>query len=317
MSAPLTYDFPAPIISGQAITVQWLVANPIRIYRLLNTLIQQRLIGGKLLRGRRDLTGSGAAIYEIAEAIFADVQSLTVTPLTEYPLTTTTPGTLATVKPLKDGLRELISDEEIAHNQIDQVMRNLIKIANTLVFKADGLTLAAVVSQVTQTQAVTSGAWTVAGANPFVDIGLGIAQIDSLNKGYAADVVAMSPTAFVYAISRAAILNYMPREDANNIISSGNMAQIAGVTYLKTTNMPSGTSVVIADSTMLGSLAFERLGGNYTGDPNPDGGTSGVESKQYRVEEVDGVTVQARLVRAPMISEPGSAVLMTTASVGV
>lgn len=314
--ADTNYDFAAPTINGQQITVQWLVADPRRIYRLLNTLVQQRLIGHRLLTGRVDLTGSGAAVYEIAENIFADSQSATVAPLAEYPLTTTTPGQLATVKPLKDGLKTIISDEAVAHNRIDKVMRDLIKIANTLVFKADGLTLAAIASKVTQTQSVTAGAWTTSGANPFVDIGLAGAQIDSQNKGYSANVVALNPTAFVYAISRAAVLNYMPREDAANIVASGNMAQIAGMTYLKTTNMPSGLSAIVADSTMLGSIAWENLGGGYTGDSNPDGGTSGVESKRYREEERDGVTVQARLVRAPMVVEPGAAVTLSTSQIG-
>lgn len=311
------YDFTVPTINGQQITVAWLVADPIRIYRVLNTLIQQRLIGGKLLSGRVNLTGAGAGIYEIAENIFADSASATVAPLSEYPLTTTTPGTLATVKPLKDGLKSIISDEAIAHNRIDKVMRDLMKIANTLVFKADGLTLAAIVSKVTQTQTVTSGAWNTANANPFVDLGLAGAQIDSQNKGYSANFVALNPTAFVYAISRAAILNYMPREAAGNIVSSGNMAQIGGLTYWKTTNMPVGVSAIVGDSTMLGSLAWESLGGGYQGDANPDGGTSGVESKRFREEDKDGVTIQARLVRAPMIVEPNSAVLFTTAQIGV
>lgn len=314
--ADTNYDFPVPTINGQQITVGWLVADPRRIYRLLNTLVQQRLIGHLLLTGRVDLTGSGAAIYEIAESIFADSQSVTVPPLAEYPLTLTEPGQLATVKPLKDGLKNIISDEEIAHNRIDQVMRNLIKIANTLIFKADGLVLSAVVSKVTQTQS-TVAVWTDPAANPFVDIGLAAAQIDEQNKGYSANVVALRPTAFVYAISRAAILNYMPREDANNIISSGTMAEIAGVRYLKTTNMPTGVSAVVADSTMLGSIAFENLGGGYTGSSNPDNRDGSVEVKRYRTEERDGLITQSRLVRAPMIVEPGAAVLLSTASVGV
>lgn len=310
------YDFPIPTINGQAITVQWLVADPRRIYRLLNTIVQQRLIGHRLLTGRVDLTGTGAAIYEIAENIFADSQSATVAPLAEYPLTETSPGTLATVKPLKDGLKTIISDEAIAHNRIDTVMRNLIKIANTLVFKADGLTLAAVASKVTQTQNVVAE-WTSATANPFVDIALAGAQIDSQNKGYSANVVALSPTAFVYAISRAAVLDYMPREQANNVISSGNMARIAGVSYLKTTNMPSGISGVVGDSTMLGSIAFENLGGGYQGSADPDGDSGGVEAKRFRDDEKDGVVVQSRLVRAPMVVEPGAGCLLTTAQVGV
>jgi len=314
--ADVNYDFQAPTINGQQITVAWLVADPRRIYRLLNTLVQQRLIGHKLLSGRVDLTGSGAGIYEIAESIFADSQSATVSPLAEYPLTTTTPGQLATVKPLKDGLKTIVSDEAIAHNRIDKVMRDLIKIANTIVFKADGLALAAIVSKVTQTQAVTAGAWTVAGANPFVDVGLAGAQVDQQNKGYQANFCALNPTAFVYAISRAAILNYMPRESAGSIIATGNMAQIAGMTYWKTTNMPVGVSAIVGDSTMLGSIAFENLGGGYTGSSHPDNDNGSVESKKYREEDIDGVIVQARLVRAPMIVEPNSAVLLSTASIG-
>ncbi len=310
------YDFPVPTISGQAVTVQWLQADPRRIYRILNTLIQQRLIGHRLLAGRVDLTGSGSAVYEIAESIYADVASSVVAPLAEYPVTTTSPASLGLVKPLKDGLKTLISDEAIAHNRIDKVMRDLVKIANTLVTRADGLTLAAIASKVTQTQGVTSGAWTTAGANPFVDIGLAVAQIDTLNKGYSPGVVALNPTAFVYAISRAAVMNYLPRETADSVIATGNMTQIAGLTYWKTTNLPAGISGIVADATMLGATAWESLGGGYNGDPNPDSTTSGVESKRYRDDSTDSVVVQARLVRAPLVAEPGAAVLLPTAQIG-
>jgi hypothetical protein len=42
---------------------------------MLRTLVQQRLVGDKALSGRVDLTGSGSAVYEIAESIFADMQA--------------------------------------------------------------------------------------------------------------------------------------------------------------------------------------------------------------------------------------------------
>lgn len=293
----VNYDFGIPTISGQKITVQWLVADPRRIYRMLNTLVQQRLIGDRLLSGRVDLTGTGAGIYEVSEGIFADLQSQTVSPLSEYPLTTTTPGTLAAIKPLKDGLRSLISDETIAHNRIDKVLRDLRKIANTLLLKNDGLSLAAVASLVTQTQAA-SAVWTGSSGNPFTDVMLASAKIEENNKGYVADVVATTPTGFAYAISRAATLNYLPRETNASALASGTMARIGGLTFLKTTNMPSGMKALVADSSMLGSQAYEDLGGNYQGDPG------GVQSKRWREEGVDGVNVQARMVKAPMVQEP-------------
>lgn len=315
MTSPV-YDFPAPTINGQSITVQWLVNDPRRIYRLLNTLVQRFLIGHKLLAGRVDLTGSGAGIYEIAEAIVADLLSATVSPLAEYPLTTLSASQLAAVKPLKDGLDTMVSDEDIAHNRIDQVMRNLIKIANTLVLKADGLAFAAITSQVTATQAVASGAWNTGGANPFLDVMLTKAEIIGQNKGYNPDVCALTFTQFAWVVSRAVVLQGMPREKAENLIETGNMARIGGVTYLATNNLPGGNPL-IADSNMLGSLAWEELGGGYQGsaappasnDDNP--ASSGVQTKRWRTEENDGVRVRARLVRAPMIQEPGAGCFLT------
>lgn len=313
------YDFPIPTISGQAITVQWLVNDPRRIYRLLNTLVQRYLIGHKILAGRVDLTGSGAGIYEISEQIFADLTSATVSPLAQYPLTTTTPGVLAAVKPLKDGLDSLISDEDIAHNRIDKVVRDLTKIANTLVLKADGLVLAAIASQVTNTVAVQAGAWNTTGANPFLDVMLAKASIIGQNKGYNPDTVVLSFVEFAWVVSRAAIAGQMPRETANNIIETGTMARIANMTYLATNNGP--TNPLILDSTMLGSLAYERLGGGYQGSPVPPGAneddpaSSGVETKRWRKDDVDGWRFRGRIVRAPMIQEPLAAVSLTGTSV--
>lgn len=302
------YDFPSPVISGQLVTVSWLQNDPRRIYRLLRTLVQQRLIGYRLLTGRVDLTGSGSGIYEISESIFAAFNGSVVNPLAEYPLSQTANPTLASVNPDKTGEKIQISDEAIAHNRIDKVMRDLVKMANTLVFGDDALTLAAIASAVTKTTAGFA-AWNSAPGNPFLDVELADASIEEENQGYSADVVACTPTLFAYAISRAAILNYMPRESSGNIVATGNMAQIAGKTWLKTTNMPVGVSAIVADSRMLGSLAFDRLGGGYQGDPGDV--TSGVESKRYRIEDRDGVTVQARIVRAPMVQEPNAARVLT------
>lgn len=312
------YDFPIPTINGQSITVQWLQADPRRIYRLLNTLVQRFLIGHRVLAGRVDLTGSGSAIYEISESIYADLQSATVNPLSEYPLTTTTPGVLAAIKPLKDGLDTIISDEDIAHNRIDKVMRDLIKIANTLVLKADGLVLSTVASQVTQTRA-TTGAWNGGTANPFLDFMLAKADIVGQNKGYNPDTVVCTFVQFAYVVNAAIKTGALPRETGNNVLATGNMVQIADLTILASNNGPSNP--LILDRTMLGSLAYEDLGGGYQGSATPPSASddnpteSGVQTKKFRLEDTDGVRVRARLVRAPMIQEPNAAEFIT--SVGV
>ena len=46
------YDFPNPTVSGQNISVDRYLSDPLRVYRALRTLVQQRLIGDRLLTGR-------------------------------------------------------------------------------------------------------------------------------------------------------------------------------------------------------------------------------------------------------------------------
>lgn len=304
--------FPVPTVNGTAVTVDWLLNDPRRIYRLLRTLVQQRLIAWRLLTGRVDLTGSGFGIYEVTEAIFATQTGTVVRPLSQYPLTDAGVPTLATVKPDKTGLKEIFSDEVIARGRIDKVMRDLVKISNRLVFQNDALALAAIASSVTKT-ITAHGTWDgTTGADPLQDSLLAAAAVEEENMGYSVDTVATTPTKFAYAISSAVKQGILPRESANNAATNNiNAIDIAGLTWVKTTNMPAGVTAIALDSTMLGSLAYERLGGGYQGDPSDVQG--GVEVKRYRVDDSDGVAVQARIVRAPMVQEPNSARIITGA----
>lgn len=306
------FDLPIPTISGTAITVDWLRNDPRRIYRLLRTLVMQNLIGWRILTGRVDLTGTGFGIYEVSESIFAAIAGSVVRPLSRYPLTQSGVPTLASVKPDKTGLATLISDEDAAHNRIDKVMRELIKIANQLTFQNDALALAAIASLVTKTVTAT-GTWDgTTSAKPFQDVLLAGASIEEENQGYMADTVVTTPTKFAYAVSSAVAAGQLPREQAANAIQTNiNNIRIANQTWLKTTNMPSGVTAFVADSRMLGSMAYESLAGGYQGDPSDM--ASGVESKRFREEGIDGVKVQARIVRAPMVQEPNSARLVSGA----
>jgi hypothetical protein len=304
--------YPVPTVNGTAVTVDWLLNDPRRIYRLLRTLVQQRLISWRLLTGRVDLTGSGFGVYEVTEAIFATQQGTIIRPLSQYPLTDTGVPTLATVQADKTGLKEIFSDEVIARGRIDKVMRDLVKIANRLVFQNDALALAAIASAVVKTTPA-HGTWDgTTGADPLQDSLLASASVEEENQGYMVDTIATTPTKFAYAISSAVKAGILPRESANNAATNNiNAIDIAGLTWVKTTNMPVGVTAIALDSTMLGSLAYERLGGGYQGDPADVQG--GVETKRYRVEDSDGVAVQARIVRAPMIQEPNSARVITGA----
>jgi hypothetical protein len=299
-----TYPAAPGTISGQNITVDRLVNDPVRIYRALNTLVQQRLIGDKLLTGRVDLTGAGSAAYEVAESIFPDYSAERVAALMEYPNTTDTSGTAAMANTEKWALASEISDEVVARNRMDQVRRKLIKLSNRLAFGFDALCLSAIGSAVTQTQAA-GAAWSNASANAFLDILLGVAQSDSLNAGYVVDTLVLKPIPFARLLGSAPVLASLPRENGSPVVT-GNLVQFAGLRFLKSTNLPPSVDAMVLDSTQLGSLGFEDLGGGYTGSAR-----DGVQSKVFRKEANDGFRIQGRLVQVPMIQEPGAAVKIT------
>lgn len=298
---------PSPAtINGQLITVDRLINSPVLIYRLLRTLVQQRLVGDKLLSGRVDLTGSGTAVYEIAESIFTTMPDEVVGQLAEYPLSTDAPGTIAKADAVKRGLATQISDELIARARTqgpDPVIRKITKLANRITFTFDALCLSAISSAVTQTQAATA-AWNTTNADPLADMLLAAAQIDELNQGYVANAAVTTPTAWARVISNSKVLANTPREN-DPIVVTGNLVQIAGLNIWKSNNLPPGVTAMVLDSTLLGSVARENLGGGYQGEYGD------VESKRIRLDENDGWKIQARKVAVPMVQEPGAAVKIT------
>lgn len=300
------YTPPAPTVDGQTITVSHLVNNPVLVQRTLRGLVNLRLIGGKLLTGRVDMTGSGSAIFEIGESIYATDDAETIDDLMEYPLTDDENADLAVVSAGKYGLATEIPDALIARNRMDVVMRKLTKIANRIVVGFDGRVISAIGSAVTQTQAA-SAAWNTANADPFLDAMLAGSVVDDLEEGFAVDTLVAKPVAYARLVAQAKIMNALPRE-SDNVVLTGRMTQIAGYTILKSNRLPSGVDVMGVDTTALGSIAFERQGGGYEGDaadPN------GVESKVIRLEENDGVRIQVRKVAEPVVVEPGAAVKLT------
>jgi hypothetical protein len=292
-------------ISGDLITVSRLINNPVLIQRTLRTLIQQRLVADKILTGSVDLTGTGAVNYEISEAILANLPAEVVDALMEYPITDDTPATSAIASALKWGLSTMISDELVARNRYDMALRKLIKLANRIAFGFDALCLSAVATAVTQTQAATASWTTPTGStDPFADVALAIAQVDTLNQGYSPDMLLASPTRYARLISASKILQQVPRE-SDPFILSGRMFQFVGLNIVKTTNLPAGVDVMVLDSTMLGSIAFEDIGGGWQGAAN------GVQSKRIREDSNDGWKIMGRRIGVPMVQEPNCAVKIT------
>ncbi len=302
---PNSYAPAAPTVSGDNITVNRLVNSPVLIQRALRTLAQMRLVGDKILTGSVDLTGTGAVNYEVSEAIMAASLAERIDDLMEYPLSAE-PSAVSQMAAAENwGLSTLISDKLVARNRVDIVNRKMIKLANRIAFGFDSLILSAVASAVTQTSAATA-AWSNASADPFADITLGAAVVDSLNQGYEVDTVLATPTRWARLIASAKIIERAPRESNDSLLLTGRLARIAGLNIWKTTNMPAGVDVMLIDSRQLGSIGWEDQGGGYLGSAD------GVQSKRIRLEENDGWKIQGRRIGVPIVQEPGAAVKITS-----
>lgn len=300
---PYTYPPSAPSISGDNVTISRFLNNPTLVARRLRTLLEQRYISDTLLSGRFNVEG-GAVTYETGESIFSGENPRAVAPGSEYPLVSPATGTASIAKTVKWGQDALITDESIKRRQMDPVNRALSKLANQNVKYVDSVALAAIASAVTAT-ANAAADWSTATAEQILtDVALAKANIIALNEGYDPDTVVVDDVNWAYAMARFASAGLTPRETAGgNPVLTGDFPVILGMRWLATPNGPAANKALVADSSQLGGMADEDLGGpGYT-----KVGGIGVEVKTIRDEDNDQYRVRARRVTVPVVVEPAAA----------
>lgn len=299
---PYTYPPSAPTLAGDVETVNRFLAAPTVVTRRLRTIAQNRFISDVILSNRQEPSG-GAIIYEINEGIYADRAVEAVPPGGEYPITTVSSGNAQLAKVVKWGQDTYVTDEAIKRQRMSPVERALTKLANTVIKQVDSVALSLVASAVVQTVPAFA-AWSASTATILRDIMKAKALVAGLNQGYDPNYLIVDDTTFALVASDPTLINAMRREDAGNTIYTGEFPILAGLTILPTPNLPSAGAWVV-DSTMLGGMADENLGGGYQGGP------SGIEAKSMRDDDQDQWRLRARRVTTPYVSEPGSAVRIT------
>lgn len=299
---PYTYPPAAPTISGDNVTISRFLNNPTLVARRLRTLLEQRYIADTLLSGRFNVEG-GAVTYETGESIFSGENPRAVAPGAEYPLVSPATGTASIAKTVKWGQDALVTDESIKRRQMDPVNRALSKLANQNVKYVDSVALAAVASAVTATANATADWSTATAAQILQDVALAKGNIIALNEGYDPDTVVVDDINWAYAMAAFASAGYLPREtDSNNPVLTGSFPVILGMRWLASPNIPVANKALVADSTQLGGMADEDLGGpGYV-----KAGGVGVEVKTIRDDENDQYRVRARRVTVPVVVEPAA-----------
>jgi hypothetical protein len=303
--ANVIYPAPAPTIAGDYLTISTFLNSPTLLTRALRTLAEQRFISDALLTGRYVATG-GAVRYEQNESIYTDKASGAVMPGGEYPMSSlgTGPSQMASV--VKWGEDVPITDESIHRMNFDPVQRALTKLTNRIILDIDSITLAAIASQVT-TVAPTTASWKTATAQQiFSDVAQARAQIYALKQGFMPDTIVVDDFSYARAFAAFIQAGYLPREQNNPVgdLQGGSaFPTINGLRWLASPNLPTPGTAIILDSTLLGGMADEQLGG-----PGYTGAVSGVETKSIRQDEIDGWRLRARRITVPIVREPLAAI---------
>lgn len=306
---PYTYPPAAPTLSGDIETISRFLNTPTLVTRYLRTLAQQRYIADALLSQRFQVSG-GAVLYETGETIFTADSPRAVAPGAEYPLTTAPTGAASIAKTAKWGQDTEVTDESIKRQNMQPVTKAFLKLVNQNVKFIDGISLSAIASAITATAAVTASWKTATASQMLSDVAQAKAAILALNQGYMPDTVALDDATWARAYAAFVSGGFLPREQTINAAVSGEFAVIDGMKFLPTPNIPTAGTILVVDSTMLGGMADENLGGpGYA-----NAGALGVEGKTIRDDDNDQYRLRMRRVTVPIVIEPASGFVLTGAA---
>lgn len=306
---PYAYPPAAPTLSGDVETINRFLASPTLVSRALRTLAQQRYISDAILTQKFQVSG-GAVLYETGESIFTTDNPRAVAPGGEYPLSTAPTGAASIAKTSKWGQDTEVTDEAIKRQLMNPVTRALTKLVNRNVQFIDSIALSAVATAITQTAAVTASWKTASAAQMLADITQAKATILALNQGYMPDTVVLDDATWARAYTAFVSGGFLPREQAQNAVVTGQFAVIDGMRFLPTPNLPTAGTVLVVDSTMLGGMADEDLGGpGYA-----NAGAPGVDGKSIRDDENDLYRLRMRRITVPVVQEPASGFVLTGAA---
>jgi hypothetical protein len=306
---PYTYPPAAPTLSGDVETINRFLASPTLVSRALRTLAQQRYISDAILTQKFQVSG-GAVLYETGESIFTTDNPRAVAPGAEYPLTSAPTGAASLAKVSKWGQDTEVTDEAIKRQLMNPVTKALIKLVNRNVQFIDSITLSAVASAITATAGVTASWKTATAAQMLADVSQAKATILALNQGYMPDTVVLDDATWARAYTAFVSGGFLPREQNQNAAVTGQFAVIDGMRFLPTPNIPTAGTILVLDSTMLGGMADEDLGGpGYA-----NAGAPGVDGKSIRDDDNDLFRLRMRRVTVPIVQEPASGFTLTGAA---
>jgi hypothetical protein len=310
--APVTYPG-----GGQRITVDAALKQPRIISRRLTDLTAKRFVADKIFsQGSPEQVAGGAAVYQRSEPIYPDRAVEEVGVRAEYPRTGWTEELFAAfVK--KYGLEAPVSDEARRRNQIDQLTKAQLKIANAVVKFVDALAMTLILTDADVLTGAASGDWSTAATDIIADIATARKAIFDQDEGYEPDTLVVNPAQEFDLLLDKDIRDALPRESRDTAIQGGKPVPILGLKQiLVTSQLTAGTAIVLS-SNIIGTIADERpLSDEKYVVYNPPGAPANyptIYTKTYREENKDETIIRGARFPAMWLGEPKSARLITGA----
>ena len=306
---PSIYPAAPPTLSGDLLSISRFLQSPTMLRRRLRTYVDLRFISDQILTNRYKSSG-GAVLYEMTEPFLTARAVESVMPGQPYPESSINTGIGGLAEVTKWGQKVPLTDEEITRNVYGAqiVDRTLQKVVNSVIAQVDGVTMSAINSTVTQTQAAAQP-WNGSGANPptiLRDLLLGVKAITGQLLGYNPDTVLMTDLMWALFMSDPGVTLALRREATDNPIYSGSIDTVAGLTILHSPHAP--TEPMVLDSTQLGGMADEAAEG-----PGYAVSDLAVQIKSIRDDSRDKWDIQGRRLTVPIIQEPAAACSITGA----
>lgn len=298
------------------VSVDVLVKQPTLISRALTNLAAKRFVADKIFtRGTPDQVAGGSALFQKSESVYTDttrsVEEVSVR--SEWPRAGWTEA-IFTAFVKQYGLEVPISDLAVRRNQLDQIERAQVKLANSVTKFVDTQAMTLLTTDAgVQTQAA-SGDWTTAATDIVADLANARKKIYDLDEGYEADTLVLNPAQELDLLIDADIRNALPRE-SQGPITTGRPIPILGLSQiLVTPQLAAGTALVL-NSKIVGTIADEAPDPreNYVAYRRQGGDSAPVYVKVYREENRDDNIIRAARFPAMWLGEPASAVKITGA----
>lgn len=310
-------------------TVSDLLKRPAFMARALALLSRQRFVADIIFaHGTPDQVAGGAAMFQRSESLFLDRDAQEVGVRAEFPRSGWTEQVFqAFVR--QYGLEVPINDLSRRRNQIDQVQRALVKLANNMVRFVDRQAMQLLTTDPGVQSFAGSGSWAIQATDKVHDIAWAQKLIEDQDQGYVGDTLILHTDQEFELLIDDHIANRMSRESTQSTIMTGRMMPILGLRYvLRTRQITAGTAIVL-NSKMVGTIADEvptadegyqtyNPGPNTAPDLNapgtanpPDSDLPPIYTKIYRQDETSDSVIRGARWPAMWLTDPKSAVLIT------